>query len=190
MPDEKSMRRSRPKHVRLRILFLLLFWHCSAASSFVPPPRFTIIIIADLHILNRMPRNSRQNRRNARRRSRIHTGNVAQNDPPNLTHRNACQALASAHPASRKSARLYTSRIVMFVQVTSSTIAPSTLSIASPLHPSNTQFETVMFLNPPFDSVPNLIRPVRPTFSFSAEIASTSHPAAHLPRNSRSPCNC
>src|SRR5215469_6854290 len=55
------------------------------------------------------------------------------------------------------------SRIVRPVKVTSSRRPPSTLSRAIPLQPSNTQFETVMFLKPPLDSVPNLIRPVRGT---------------------------
>src|ERR1035441_2359660 len=61
-------------------------------------------------------------------------------------------------PSRMKIGGPYTSRIVMFVHVTSSITAPSTDSIASPQHPSNTQFAIVMFLNPPFASVPNLIR--------------------------------
>ena len=36
----------------------------------------------------------------------------------------------------------------------------STDSRARPRQKSNTQLETVMFLNPPLDSVPNLMRPV------------------------------
>lgn len=51
-------------------------------------------------------------------------------------------------------------RIVMFVIVTPSNSAPATVSSASPWHPSKMQFEIVMFLNPPFDSVPSLMRPV------------------------------
>src|SRR4051812_36522850 len=51
-------------------------------------------------------------------------------------------------------------RIVMLSIVTSSSSAPSTDSSARPQQYSNTQFEIVMFLNPPLDSVPNLIRPV------------------------------
>src|SRR5215469_10819375 len=72
----------------------------------------------------------------------------------------------------------------MLVMLTSSISAPSTLSIASPLHPSNTQFETVMFLNPPFDSVPNLIRPVRKAFASSASrvhVPSSIRPSSKLP---------
>src|ERR1051326_3543102 len=40
-----------------------------------------------------------------------------------------------------------------------SMIPPSTSSSANPRHARNVQFSTVTFLNPPFASVPNLIRP-------------------------------
>ena len=39
-------------------------------------------------------------------------------------------------------------------------MAPSTVSSAKPRQPSNTQLEMVMFLKPPLDSVPHLMRPV------------------------------
>src|ERR1700731_2692557 len=52
------------------------------------------------------------------------------------------------------------SLIVTPVKVMSSRIAPSTVSNAKPRQPSNTQLEIVMFLKPPFDSVPHLMRPV------------------------------
>ena len=48
-----------------------------------------------------------------------------------------------------------------FEIVTLSITPPSTLSIARPWQSSNRQFVIAIFLNPPFDSVPNLIRPVR-----------------------------
>ena len=44
--------------------------------------------------------------------------------------------------------------------VTSSSPAPSTVSRARPREHSNRQFVIAIALNPPFDSVPNLIRPV------------------------------
>ena len=50
--------------------------------------------------------------------------------------------------------------MVMLVMAMSSSRAPSTVSSARPWQPSKTQLETVMFLKPPFDSVPNLMRPV------------------------------
>jgi hypothetical protein len=52
--------------------------------------------------------------------------------------------------------------------------------MAKPWQPSKTQFETVMFLNPPFDSVPNLMRPVRYAFSSDGsnlQVASSSVPS-------------
>ena len=55
------------------------------------------------------------------------------------------------------------SRMVMLVIAMSSSSAPSTVSSARPWQPSKTQLETVMFLKPPFDSVPSLMRPVPPT---------------------------
>ena len=66
-------------------------------------------------------------------------------------------------PRRRKIGAEVMSRMVMLVMVTSSSSPPSTVSSASPWQPSNTQLEMVMFLNPPFDSVPNLMRPVRVT---------------------------
>src|ERR1700756_1914404 len=63
-------------------------------------------------------------------------------------------------PSRRNSGVLVQSRMVTPVKVISSSRAPSTLSSANPRHPSKTQFEMVMFLNPPFDSVPHLMRPV------------------------------
>src|SRR5215469_328579 len=66
-------------------------------------------------------------------------------------------------PRRRKIGEATVPRMVMFEMVTSSISAPSTLRIATPKQPSKTQFEIVMFLNPPFDSVPNLMRPLRST---------------------------
>jgi hypothetical protein len=51
------------------------------------------------------------------------------------------------------------SRIVMLLTVKSSSSAPSADSSASPCVPSKTQLEMAMLMNPPFDSVPHLIRP-------------------------------
>ena len=67
-------------------------------------------------------------------------------------------------PKRKKNGGLNRSRMVMFVMLTSSSSAPSTDSSANPWQPSNTQFAIVMFLKPPLDSVPNLMRPVRGTF--------------------------
>src|SRR5580698_8697385 len=63
-------------------------------------------------------------------------------------------------PRRRNNGVLVQSRIVTPVKVISSRSAPSTLSSAKPRQPSKTQLEMVMFLKPPFDSVPHLIRPV------------------------------
>ena len=52
------------------------------------------------------------------------------------------------------------SRMVMLVMVMSSSSAPSTVSSAKPWQPSKTQFEMVMLMKPPLDSVPHLMRPV------------------------------
>ena len=65
-------------------------------------------------------------------------------------------------PNRMKMGALMMSRIEMLVTVMSSSMAPSTVSSASPWHPSNTQFEMVMLRKPPSDSVPNLMRPVPP----------------------------
>src|SRR5215469_6790127 len=66
-------------------------------------------------------------------------------------------------PSRRKIGDATVPRMVMFEMVTSSICAPSTLRIVIPMQPSKTQFEIVMFLKPPFDSVPNLMRPLRST---------------------------
>src|SRR5579871_1847542 len=66
-------------------------------------------------------------------------------------------------PRRKKIGAPTVSFIVMFEMLTSSITPPSTLKIVRPKHPSNTQFVIVMFLYPPFDSVPNLIRPFRST---------------------------
>ena len=60
--------------------------------------------------------------------------------------------------------------MAMPVKVMSSTIAPSTDSSAKPWQLSKTQLEMVMFLKPPLDSVPSLMRPV-PTRPFGISIA-------------------
>ena len=62
-------------------------------------------------------------------------------------------------PSRMKIGALTMSRIEMLVMVTSSSSAPSTDSSASPWQPSKTQLEIVMLRKPPFDSVPNLMRP-------------------------------
>ncbi len=93
------------------------------------------------------------------------TSDIAQNDSAAIFPTATPSGPRIRAPSRIKIGAPYTSRIVMLVHVTSSITAPSTDSIASPQHPSNTQFEIVMFLNPPFDSVPNLIRPVRGTFA-------------------------
>ncbi len=64
-------------------------------------------------------------------------------------------------PSRKNSGALRMSRIVTPVTVMSSMMPPSTVSSARPRQLSNTQFAIAMFLNPPFDSVPNLMRPVR-----------------------------
>ncbi len=51
-------------------------------------------------------------------------------------------------------------RIAMLLKTMSSTMAPSAVSSAKPLQLSKTQFDMVMLRNPPFDSVPHLMRPV------------------------------
>ena len=61
-------------------------------------------------------------------------------------------------------------RMEMFEMVMSSQRAPSSLSSAMPSHSSKTQLEMVMFLKPPFDSVPHLIRPVWGTRTSAANL--------------------
>src|SRR5215469_7323633 len=76
------------------------------------------------------------------------------------------------------------SRIVIFEMLTSSMTAPSTLKIAKPKHPSKTQFAIVIFLKPPFDSVPNLIRPFRSISALGGKrlkVPSRSEPSSKLP---------
>jgi hypothetical protein len=63
-------------------------------------------------------------------------------------------------PSLRKNGALRMSRMVTPAKVMSSIGPPSTVSSAKPRQVSNTQLVIVMFLNPPFDSVPHLIRPV------------------------------
>src|SRR4051812_36163879 len=63
-------------------------------------------------------------------------------------------------PNRTKIGALVMSRIVIFVIAMSSSNAPSTASSARPRQKSNVQLLIVIFLNPPFDSVPILIRPV------------------------------
>ena len=63
-------------------------------------------------------------------------------------------------PSRRNIGACVMSRIVMLLNVMSSTIAPSTVSSAKPRQLSKTQFEMVMLRKPPFDSVPHLMRPV------------------------------
>ena len=67
--------------------------------------------------------------------------------------------------------------------VMSSKMAPSTVSSAKPWHFSKTQFDIVMFLNPPFDSVPNLMRPVpQPPLRFiSFHVPSSTLPSSYPP---------
>jgi hypothetical protein len=62
---------------------------------------------------------------------------------------------------SRKKNGIWTWRMVMLLIVTSSSSPPSTVSSASPRQYSKTMLEMAMLRNPPLDSVPNLIRPVR-----------------------------
>src|SRR3984885_8301880 len=66
----------------------------------------------------------------------------------------------SRAPNLRNNGALTRFRIVMFVMETSSSCAPATVSRASPGHPPNPQFEIAILMNPPFDSVPNIMRPV------------------------------
>jgi len=70
----------------------------------------------------------------------------------------------------RKIGAFDTSRIVTFDTVTSSSVAPSTVSSASPRERTNTTFEMVMLRNAPFDSVPSLMRPVGPSRSGAATL--------------------
>ena len=69
----------------------------------------------------------------------------------------------------RNNGVLVQSRMVTPLKVISSSKAPSTLSSAKPRQPSKTQFEMVMFLNPPFDSVPHLMRPVGATLKSAGQ---------------------
>src|SRR6185437_4226956 len=66
----------------------------------------------------------------------------------------------SRAPRRRKIGPVPRSRMVVLVMATSSSSAPSTDSRAYPKHPSKIQLEMAILMNPPFDSVPHLIRPV------------------------------
>ena len=56
---------------------------------------------------------------------------------------------------------------------------------ARPRERWNTTFEIVMFLNPPFDSVPNLIRPVGPSRSGAAVVVRPYVPSSTVPTSPR-----
>src|SRR3954453_24216448 len=82
-----------------------------------------------------------------------------------MTRRSVPTLVESSGPRRREPRRmkigeLPMSRMVMLVIATSSSNAPSTDSNASPRQYEKVQLEIVMFLKPPLDSVPNLIRPV------------------------------
>ena len=70
------------------------------------------------------------------------------------------------------------SRIVMLLMETSSSDPPSTSSSASPWQKSKTQLEMVMFLNPPLDSVPNLMRPGRGSCPVRLKVPSRKLPSS------------
>ena len=86
-------------------------------------------------------------------------------------------------PRRKNSGALRMSRMVMPVKVMSSTIAPSSVSSAKPWQLSKTQLEMVMLRKPPFDSVPNLMRPVdgEPVFSGRFHVPSSTEPSANPP---------
>src|SRR5271156_591413 len=87
-------------------------------------------------------------------------------------------------PNRKKIGEFRISRIVTPVNVISSSSAPSTDSSANPRQLSNTQFEIVMFLNPPFDSVPHLIRPVGATLKSAGQrlyVPSNIVPSTYVP---------
>src|SRR5581483_9762149 len=178
-----SMRRSGSKHIRFRIILLFLR-HRAQGIVFSPAACMHKDQVADLHVFNGMPGNSRQNQTHARRIRRTDRGNVAQNHPPDRAYCNARRRILA--PSRTKIGASTVSRMLIFVHVTSSITAPSTLSMLNPRQPSKTQLETVMFLKPPLDSVPNLIRPVRGTFASSAnflKLPSSSAPSSKLPLN-------
>jgi hypothetical protein len=83
-------------------------------------------------------------------------------------------------PRRKKIGALRMSRMVIPTTVMSSMIPPSTVSSARPRQLSKMQLLMAMFLNPPFDSVPNLMRPVR-CQSWSSE---TSGEGLKLPSSS------
>src|ERR1700722_3444367 len=72
-------------------------------------------------------------------------------------------------------------RMVILLTATSSSGPPSTVSSASPRQLSKTQLLILIFLKPPLDSVPNLIRPVGPS-GCNFEINTGSHvPSSNMP---------
>ena len=86
----------------------------------------------------------------------------------------------SRAPSRRNKGEVRTSRMVMPTTLISSSTPPSTLSSARPRELSNTQFAIAMFLNPPFDTVPNLMRPV----GFLPPLSGASAEALGRPSNS------
>ena len=71
---------------------------------------------------------------------------------------------------------IWTLRMVRLLIVTSSSQPPSTVSSASPRQYSKMTLEIAILRNPPFDSVPNLTRPVRPNDGDVLNVPSTSVP--------------
>ena len=104
-----------------------------------------------------------------------------------VTRRNAPTLIPggprSRAPSRRKNGALRISRITMPVKVTFSIHPPSTLSSAKPRQPSKRQLPMKTFLNPPFDSVPHLIRPVGcpPLALARLQVPSSMVPSAKAP---------
>src|SRR6266545_2941555 len=80
---------------------------------------------------------------------------------------------------SRMKIGIWQLRMVMLLIVTSSSSPPSTVSSARPRQNSKTTLEMAMLRNPPLDSVPNLIRPVRPNVAAVLYVPSISVPRSY-----------
>src|SRR5579883_642667 len=154
VPDIEPACGHRVKTARLGIGGLLfgrfVLWRAAASRLDVE--------IVDLDVFDRMIRNSADYRCDAGCRVGAYNATDAHAaQDADLPSRRA--AHATSQP--QEEGALVISRIVILDMATSSSRAPSTVSSARPWHPSNTQLEIVILRKPPFDSVPNLMRPVR-----------------------------
>lgn len=151
------MRRHRPKHPRVRVLvFILGRRHVDHVGRGI-----ALVLYEDvrqLYVLYRITRNAAENR--GQPGCGVVADQVVNEYPPHRAHLGARFGTTQAgtepneNGAAGKVAHGYVGNDDVFER--SAVYALQ----CKPSQPSNTQFEIVMFLNPPLDSVPHLMRPV------------------------------